>query len=115
MNRTIEEVDERVKYVTDVFCNSCGKSCKKGNGLYGLIDTKVRGGYYSSTLDDMTTYVFSLCEECLCEIFKKFSLPAEKYEDVVFGESTAPRFKYNLQILRQPPHELSAVQLEKKK
>ena len=93
-NRTTEEFDEKVKYVTDVFCSKCGESCKTSGQYHGLIDTKVYGGYSSPKLEDGTTYIFSLCEICLDKLFQSFKLPPEKYEDVEWGQDSSPKFKY---------------------
>lgn len=63
--------------VTDVICNNCGGSCKAeikddngqivGQDFYGLIELKVSGGFFSTHLEDGSSYTFSLCEKCLVE------------------------------------------------
>jgi hypothetical protein len=45
---------------------------------YGLIKAQVMGGYYSTGLEDESSYSFSICEKCLAEIFKKFKIPVKK-------------------------------------
>jgi hypothetical protein len=96
MNRTIEKRTKEVEVVTDVFCNKCGKSCKKRpGGFYGLIDAVVTGGYGSNPLEDMTTYVFSLCEDCLHKIFQGFKIPVETHDWVSLDEPPEiPKRKY---------------------
>lgn len=65
----------------DIRCNKCGESCLVFSSLslapqsYGLINTSVSGGYYSSHLVDGVTYNFSICEKCLKEIFEGFKVP----------------------------------------
>lgn len=67
--------------VTDVICNNCGGTCKAeikdsqgqviGQDFYGLIELKVSGGFFSTHLEDNTSYTFSLCEKCLVDkVFK---------------------------------------------
>ena len=72
----IEKLKKISQLVTeDIICNKCGKSCKSTNeDYYGLIETSVTGGYYSTHLEDMTTYTFSLCEVCLRGMFKSFKV-----------------------------------------
>lgn len=78
----ITETKTITKTVTkDVLCNKCGESCKLPTSslqFYGLIETKVSGGYDSIILDDLHTYTFSLCEACLKELFETFKLPVEE-------------------------------------
>ena len=71
----------------DVFCNKCGKSCRKYfdgdfSDIYGLDKCTVFGGYLSSNddkgLSDMTCYTFSMCEECLRELFNTFKIPVQE-------------------------------------
>lgn len=71
--KTIKKMTKEVEIVDDVICNKCGKSCKGEMGNFnGLIETKVIGAYDSMCLSDQDTYVFSLCEQCLVELFKTF-------------------------------------------
>lgn len=77
--RTVEKVVE-VEEINDILCNKCGKSCQKGDpdfgkSPYGLIEGCVEGGYHSEALSDMTSYVFSLCEECLKVLFDACAIP----------------------------------------
>ena len=71
----------------DILCNKCGKTCSgfkryhnaKENhfGYSGLVETEVHGGYDSQFVGDMTSWKFSICEECLLEITKTFKIPHE--------------------------------------
>lgn len=55
---------------------------QKNNGaafdFYGLIEATVSGGYKSDSLSDGTTYTFSLCENCLDELFNQFKVPVDE-------------------------------------
>lgn len=74
----VEKVVEE-EVVEDILCNKCGRSCKNGyypeeNPNYdGLIEVTVMGGY-GAKLGDMTAYTFSICEDCLKEIFNSFKI-----------------------------------------
>ena len=59
--------------VDDVVCNRCGKSCKDSMDMNyeGLLEATVRGGF-ASKLGDGVEHRFSLCEDCLIELFKDF-------------------------------------------
>ena len=48
---------------------------------YGLVNARVAGGYLSSALEDQVVYGFSLCEECLVELFKSFKEPPSVSDD----------------------------------
>lgn len=50
---------------------------ERGPEAYGLVETTVVGGYFSDPLDDCTTYTFSICEDCLDELFNSFKIPVE--------------------------------------
>lgn len=82
MKRIIREVS----YEEDVRCNKCGGSCKVDGapGQYGLIKQSVHGGYGSTALSDMTEYRFSMCEQCLSDLFESFKIPVVERE-VLFG------------------------------
>jgi hypothetical protein len=103
VRRTIVKKNKQVEYVTDVFCNKCGGSCSKRDrkgfnwGLYGMIDHEVYGGYGSNPLEDCTTYIFTLCEDCLVELFETFKIPVEKIEyfpGMDYNETKTPRKRY---------------------
>lgn len=105
VTREVEVVE-----VVDVLCNKCGGSCipvasppggwgDRGPDLYGLIETTVGGGYFSSPsaggLADCCEYTFSLCEKCLGTLFDSFVIPVQVFdrlapidEDEVDSEST---------------------------
>lgn len=71
--------------IKPIICNMCGLSCQfkdsEEYGNHGLINATVNGGYCSTpgngdgTLDDMSSYKFSLCEFCLDDMFSKFKHP----------------------------------------
>jgi uncharacterized cysteine cluster protein YcgN (CxxCxxCC family) len=72
-----------VEVVDEYLCNKCGCSQIKKfseddarGDVYGLPEVVVTGGYLSRALADCTEYRFSLCEECLAEMFKTFKIPA---------------------------------------
>lgn len=63
----------------DCICNKCGKSQLYGKDdgardTYGLT-AYFTTGFFSKSFPDCMEYEFSLCEECLAELFKTF-----KYE-----------------------------------
>jgi len=68
----------------DILCNKCGKSLKRiistcGQYNYcGLMEITVKGCYGSDPLEDLKSYTFSLCENCLDELFKSFKLPVKE-------------------------------------
>lgn len=78
MKRIVREVS----YEEDIRCNKCGGTCKveSAPGQYGLIKQVVCGGYGSTALSDMTEYHFSMCEQCLSDLFKSFLLPVIERE-----------------------------------
>jgi Fe2+ or Zn2+ uptake regulation protein len=78
VKKTIKE-----KVVKDVICNKCGQSLKTDCGYEGLVETEIRGGY-NSKIGDMTIVSFSLCEDCLLELFKTFTIK-EQYQDLIPG------------------------------
>jgi hypothetical protein len=64
--------------MSEQLCNQCGQTLcpsKQVDDAYGLVDAEVSGGYFSEGLLDMTTYRFSLCEQCLRAMFRKFKVP----------------------------------------
>jgi uncharacterized protein with PQ loop repeat len=69
--RITKEIVEDV--VEDIICNKCGCSLKDECNLNfeGLVEADIIGGYCSK-LGDMTRIRFSLCENCLIEMFKTF-------------------------------------------
>jgi hypothetical protein len=79
-NNTRQVIDPK-----DILCNMCGGTmCPLGtmneqrpNGLY---NSKVSGGYESYHLLDMTSYIFSLCEECLRKLFIQCKIPPKVIE-----------------------------------
>lgn len=86
----------KMKVIEDVLCNKCGDSLVSARDIIdnpmredvgeeqlsfsGLTEVMVIGGFYSSHLDDMTSYHFSLCEKCIKEMMDSFVIPVEKKE-----------------------------------
>lgn len=74
-------VQQEVEVVEDVICNKCEKSCRPSKEVpdfYGLIEASFSTGYFSEALPDGMRYSFSLCEECLAELFKSFKISPEE-------------------------------------
>lgn len=69
---------ETVEIIEDIICNKCGESCKKNvmghDDYYGLIEVGFSTGYASRKFSDGCYYQFSLCEECLAELFDTFKI-----------------------------------------
>ena len=66
-------------------CNKCGESLCPTPDLphpYGLVETSVSGGWYSTHLFDLTTYTFSLCEACLRNLFGTFIVKPKVFASV---------------------------------
>lgn len=67
-----------------IFCNKCNKPCRLPHypeefWVYGgLVNAVIQGQYGSTHLEDLTKYQFSLCEECVVELFKTFKTPPTK-------------------------------------
>lgn len=79
------EVDKEV--LDDIICNKCGRSCKDSSEMNyeGLLEISVEGGY-ASILGDTVKYTFSLCEECLKELFESFKIKCEKRSGMFAGD-----------------------------
>lgn len=77
----IETVTIEKEITTDIICNNCGNSCKtsydKMESYEGLLEITVQGSYWTKKLSDCANYTFSLCENCLSEMFKNFKVPVE--------------------------------------
>ena len=63
-------------HLKKIRCNKCAaylydEHCGE---IYGLHNATVTGGYCSNYLSDMVEYKFSLCEECLKELFESFDI-----------------------------------------
>ena len=77
---------------TPIICNKCGKSCAKPENdeplqcNYGLIDATFTAGYFSEVFEDLDKITFSICEECLFELFLTFKIMPEAQEVGVFDE-----------------------------
>lgn len=81
--KIMKNVQQEVEVVDDVICNKCKKSCRPNDEVsdfYGLIEASFSTGYYSQDLPDGVVYSFSLCEECLSELFKSFQIEPETKE-----------------------------------
>lgn len=71
--KVIRELDKPVSEIEDCFCNKCGLSIKSPMGsYYGLVEATVTGGYESTELEDGDVHKFSLCENCLKQLFSEF-------------------------------------------
>jgi hypothetical protein len=88
MQRHVKRLVES-SIVEEILCNKCGKSCLKRIGTdvaglpvcdqYGLIGASVSGGFLSSDgIQDGITYEFDVCEACVDELFKTFSIEPVK-------------------------------------
>jgi hypothetical protein len=82
--KIIKKIQQEVSIIDDIFCNKCGRSCrpeeKSCPDFYGLIEVSFTTGYESRALPDGMSYCFSLCEECLAELFKSFKIDPEVTE-----------------------------------
>lgn len=63
-------------------CNSCGDTLNRDGFPGGLIDATVSGGFNSWHLFDLTSYTFSICEECLRALFTSFAIPPAIHESM---------------------------------
>lgn len=81
--RTVEE-----RYVSDYICNKCEKSLAANfSGYeYNGISADNCGGY-NSKIGDMIDYEFSLCEDCLIELFRMFKISPFYKESKEFWEN----------------------------
>ena len=74
------EVIEQTKYevIDDIICNKCARSCRGicPGGFDGLIERHISCGY-GSKFGDGVEFEFSLCEDCLEELFKLFKIDPE--------------------------------------
>lgn len=106
--KVIREIE--VEIIEDIICNNCGNSCRAWRSkddveihdAYGLIETKVSGGYDSTELCDMTSYSFSLCEPCLKQMFDAFKIPPTvfdhdnlRYDELGSVQTYDPNWKEN--------------------
>lgn len=72
----------------EILCNKCGKSCCKPADNnppniqcnYGLIKASFVAGYFSEKFEDLDRITFSICEECLFELFLTFKIMPEAQE-----------------------------------
>jgi hypothetical protein len=60
-------------------CNNCGECLCPLDTIshsdpHGLVNARVTGGYNSYHLMDCTSYVFSICEKCLRQLFINFKI-----------------------------------------
>ena len=77
----------------ELFCNKCGKTCQKPDhevdwqkANYGLNNVTFIAGYYSDRFCDLDKITFSICEECLFDLFLTFTIPVQAQE-VQFSNS----------------------------
>ena len=80
----IKEIQQHnTEVITDVLCDSCGKSCKADefimenplrvdNGrkmyIFEYMELKANWGFFSNK--DLTNYTAAICEQCVDEKFK---------------------------------------------
>jgi len=80
------EIEEEI--VDDILCNKCGKTCSTSPGCPwsydGLLEAHISGGY-GSKIGDGDECDFSLCESCLLELFKTFTIKP-KWRNVEWGD-----------------------------
>lgn len=73
-----EKIEKEIEKIDDIICNKCGKSCRaypESSMFSGLLEYRFNGCYGSEPLEDMTGYIFSICNPCLKEIFDTFKIP----------------------------------------
>ena len=104
---------EKLDPSREVLCNLCGLPCTTGfpGGYYdyaaGLIDASASGGFESTpgngsgTLDDGTSYHFSLCEFCLDWLFSQFKIPVRMTDYLHGGEKIEEPFMPALERVRR--------------
>lgn len=70
----------------DIICNKCEASLKDKfdgfNNYEGLVEASFIGGYYSKIGDSLECQ-FSLCEDCLIELFKTFKIEPYKNQHII--------------------------------
>lgn len=75
-----------------IICNQCGKNCCKPldndppgiQSNYGLNNAVFTTGYFSKCFEDLLEITFSICEECLFDLFNTFEImPDAKEVDVM--------------------------------
>lgn len=68
---------------SNLLCNLCGSSMRSEHKYsaalsdepIGLHNSQVSGEYFSEHLLDLHTYIFSLCEKCIRDLFSKCVIP----------------------------------------
>ena len=76
------EIEEEI--TENIICNRCGNGCGDPPYMYeGLLEAHISGGF-SSKIGDGIEYEFSLCEDCLIELFKTFKIQPE-FVDTLWG------------------------------
>lgn len=96
----------------NILCNMCGNTmCPIGSYNeyipHGLYKAKVTGEYHSYHLFDMSTYVFSFCEECLRQLFMLCKIKPEVFTDFYNCSYDEDQKHYNHRIWRDSdgPHQ----------
>jgi hypothetical protein len=66
------------EYLTEIYCNKCGKQIDLDNGIIaeGVFSADYKWGYFSNK--DGVCHKFDLCEKCYDEITSKFKYPLEE-------------------------------------
>lgn len=77
----IKKVQETktVEVLEEIICNKCGEHFTYGGGFHG-IDIRHSGGC-ASKIGDGTVVEFAICEVCLIEMFKEFTILPEYSEE----------------------------------
>jgi len=81
-----ETVTKEEEVEDDILCNQCGLSCNNPEYYAGIIEYKLKCSF-SSILGDGNIFRFSLCEQCISDMFKTFKIPAQK---TVCGWAASP-------------------------
>lgn len=85
--------------IDECFCNKCNKSMKKYSDFYGMIEYEHCGSYGSNPLNDQVSYIFSLCENCLAEMFLEFKTPPkifDRHDRSATWKDESDNIKYNI-------------------
>jgi hypothetical protein len=100
-NKKVTETIEKTE-VVDILCNLCGKTCnnekryfksKKSCYYEGIENLQLDFGYGSKFFGDMTSIKFSLCEECIFDLVKKFKIPHDEKNEFTSDYISSDKMK----------------------